>query len=741
MSEDTSAKRADRRRRTTRAGRRKPPRMPAGVAGDSWPPPSWPPEAGGDAALEGGGEGAAGEFDAADEALEGEDGLELEPLAEDEDSRSTVELHVTPLLTTPPPPAMDDEKTNPRVRLDEVERESERMARDSDSAPTHPQIKVAQLAGAQPDRTSSVVISRAQVISDAPPPPKVKIPPMPAAVAPPLPVEARDSVEARTQLPLTGGRLGIEPPPPSSGRLGVEPPPPVPGAFESEPLPDAMPALAASAPLATFESFEQTEPDAHTRWIEPAAREANEAPSAIEEVAASAATPSPAGEPPTLELELGDVPGITPQATAPEEARGEAPPAAERTAPQPEEPAAAAAAPALEAPAERAVGPGGDTELDDGGLQLVDVEDAEPDTGPRQSRVPPPPPPPAPNRVEAAGAISLPAPARADTGSRAKPPPPVTTRAAEPPAPKRPPPPPAPTVAKADEDRQKRKQVRQWWERFFSDDYLMTVLPPTPAQISRQVDFVEASLGLAKGATVLDVGCGLGLHSLELTRRGYLVVGLDLSLAMITRAAEASQEQGLKINFVHADIREMEFDGAFDGVICMGTTFGFFDDDANRDVLGRLHHALRPGGRLLLDLVNRDYVVGLQPNLVWFEGDDCVCMEESDFNYFNSRLTVKRTMMREDGRQSNAEYSLRLYSLHELGQLVQQLGFRVIEVSGQEAIRGAFFGAHSPRILMLAERRTQTRASTATHTEQGRPSLAFPADRNTGDPPKSPKPE
>jgi SAM-dependent methyltransferase len=334
--------------------------------------------------------------------------------------------------------------------------------------------------------------------------------------------------------------------------------------------------------------------------------------------------------------------------------------------------------------------------------------------------------------------------------NRGKPPPPAAPRAepaqapAQAPAAKRPPPPPGP--AKTDEDRQKRKQVRQWWERFFSDDYLMTVLPPSSAQIARQVDFIEASLGLSKGATILDVGCGLGLHSIELTKRGYLVVGLDLSLAMITRAAEAAQEQSLKINFVHADIREMEFDGAFDGVISLGTTFGFFDEEANRDVLARLLHALRPGGRLLLDVVNRDYVASLQPNLVWFEGDDCVCMEESDFNYFNSRLSVKRTMMREDGRQSNAEYSLRLYSLHELGQLMQQLGLRVIEVSGQEAIRGAFFGSQSPRILMLAERRVQARSSTSipierASAEQGRSSVAFPSERSSAEVIKPPRSE
>jgi 2-polyprenyl-3-methyl-5-hydroxy-6-metoxy-1,4-benzoquinol methylase len=318
--------------------------------------------------------------------------------------------------------------------------------------------------------------------------------------------------------------------------------------------------------------------------------------------------------------------------------------------------------------------------LDASGIQLMDDE-AELHTARSRTRSPPPPPPEVRSRPAPSGG----APAQA----RRPPPPPG-------------PPPQAPQL----EDRKARRQVRQWWERFFSEDYLMTVLPPTADQVAKQVDFIETSISVGKGGTILDVGCGLGLHAIELTRRGYLVVGLDLSLAMITHAAEAAQQQKLRLSFVHADIREMEFDGAFDGAICMGTTFGFFDEESNRDVLARLRQALKPGGRVLLDVVNRDYVTRFQPNLVWFEGDGCVCMEESEFNYFNARLNVKRTMMREDGHQSNAEYSLRLYSLHELGQLMQVSGFRVIEVSGQEAIRGVFFGAHAPRILMLAERRS-----------------------------------
>lgn len=253
--------------------------------------------------------------------------------------------------------------------------------------------------------------------------------------------------------------------------------------------------------------------------------------------------------------------------------------------------------------------------------------------------------------------------------------------------------------------REAKPRRRPWFETFFSDDYLRTVRPPTRKDIIRDCDFIEARLGLAAGATILDVGCGLGLHAIELTRRGFLVVGLDLSLPMLSRAGDEAQDERVKINFLHGDMREMTFDGAFDAVLCWGTTFGYFDDETNKRVVERLHRALKPRGVLLLDVVNRDYVIRSQPNLIWFEGDGCLCMEESKFNYFLSRLEVKRTVMLDDGRQREGVYTLRLYALHELGLLLHQQGFRVAEVSGWMATPGVFFGADSPRILILAERR------------------------------------
>ena len=68
-------------------------------------------------------------------------------------------------------------------------------------------------------------------------------------------------------------------------------------------------------------------------------------------------------------------------------------------------------------------------------------------------------------------------------------------------------------------------------------------------------------------------------------------------------------------------------------------------------------------------------------------------------------MKVKRTMMIDDGRSKEIEYSVRLYTLHELGKLLNEHGFRVAEVSGRIATPGVYFGAESPRTLILAEKR------------------------------------
>jgi SAM-dependent methyltransferase len=394
---------------------------------------------------------------------------------------------------------------------------------------------------------------------------------------------------------------------------------------------------------------------------------------------------------------------------------------------------------------------GGD--FDDRTVELRDDEDIEPaddiapvaaapQPAPAQRAAPPPPaaaphaapPPPAP--APHAAPPPAPAPHAAPPPApapHAAPPPAPAPHAAPPPAPApatpaeatqpgatpKPKPPPAPSGARAaaaavaaaaadpSQARPRKRRGKPWFEEIFDEDYLRTLPFLTPQATQLEAQFVMDSLAVAPGTQVLDVGCGYGRHAMELAARGYHVVGLDSSLPLLLRGADEAQRRGLTINFVHGDMRDMAFDGQFDGAYCLFSTFGYFDDETNKKTAANICRALKPGARCVFELLNRDYMIADLPLRVWWEGDGCVVLEEVDFNYFSSRIVSNRSVVFDDGRQLEQEISIRSFGLHELGKLLHSVGFRVVEVSGSMATKGRFFGAHSRDIVVVAERRVE----------------------------------
>jgi len=329
---------------------------------------------------------------------------------------------------------------------------------------------------------------------------------------------------------------------------------------------------------------------------------------------------------------------------------------------------------------------------------------------PRRSR-PPSVPPPLTSTTNPPGL-------QAAANAAAHPPPPPPAQHKSPPTP-----PPAPAAKKeAKETKEKDKappvgrtttndgklsppRGKAWFVDLFDEDYLRTLPFLTPQATQAEAEFVIDAMGLTPGAQVLDVGCGYGRHAMELAARGFHVVGLDLSTPLLIRGGEEAQRRGLQINFVRGDMRELDFESQFDGAYCLFSTFGYFDDETNKKTVANIARALKPGGRVMIEILNRDYVIADLPTRVWWEGDGCVVLEEVELNYFSSRIQVNRSVVFDDGRQLEQEISVRAYALHEVGKLMHAAGFRVLEVSGGYHTRGRFFGNQSRHIIVLAERK------------------------------------
>ncbi|RLB60008.1 MAG: hypothetical protein DRI90_14740 [Deltaproteobacteria bacterium] len=249
------------------------------------------------------------------------------------------------------------------------------------------------------------------------------------------------------------------------------------------------------------------------------------------------------------------------------------------------------------------------------------------------------------------------------------------------------------------------KQKKQpWWVLVFEDELVRTQDNPRKRDVEQETKFIEQSLRLERGSRVLDLACGPGVHAVELASRGYQMVGVDLSSTMLALANDYSAKRGTTVSFIQGDMRKLNLEDVFDGIYCWSSSFGYFDEAANLEVLKRVARALRTGGRFALDVTNRDFVAPRSPNMAWFEKPGCVCMDEMKFDFYTSRMITKRMVMFEEGRSTELEMSIRLYTLHELGKLLGKIGLKVIEVSGHRAHRTSYFGCESPRIIITSEK-------------------------------------
>ncbi|MGQ0640461.1 MAG: class I SAM-dependent methyltransferase [Gemmatimonadaceae bacterium] len=126
------------------------------------------------------------------------------------------------------------------------------------------------------------------------------------------------------------------------------------------------------------------------------------------------------------------------------------------------------------------------------------------------------------------------------------------------------------------------------------------------AQNEAEVAFIARQLPLASHPAILDLCCGPGRHAIPLAKLGYSVLGLDSNAAQIARAAAQAPPSA---EFQTYDIRDLaSLTGEFDGVINMWASFGYFDEATNFEILRQLATHLRPGGRAIIDVYNREHM-------------------------------------------------------------------------------------------------------------------------------------
>jgi SAM-dependent methyltransferase len=251
--------------------------------------------------------------------------------------------------------------------------------------------------------------------------------------------------------------------------------------------------------------------------------------------------------------------------------------------------------------------------------------------------------------------------------------------------------------------RSARASPRDWFTRFFDAGYVAELEDQKPpGQTRREVEFLLRSFRLPPGARILDVACGFGRHAAELSRRGFRVVGVDLSRTMVREARHRFRE-GPRLRFVQGDMRRLDYRAEFDAVICFYTSFGYFPRAQNEATLQRMACALKPGGRVLIDHRNPSHDAAL-PRRLWYRaGPRRLVLEDRRFDA-KTKVTRCTQLVVAAGRARAVQRRFRLqeFSLPEWRRMLGRAGLQLIRACAGYDGR-PYRPRASERLIVLAE--------------------------------------
>lgn len=237
-----------------------------------------------------------------------------------------------------------------------------------------------------------------------------------------------------------------------------------------------------------------------------------------------------------------------------------------------------------------------------------------------------------------------------------------------------------------------------FWETFapalFSSDRMLSA--------RQEVEQIVSLLELQPGVSICDLCCGVGRHSLELARHGLNVTGVDRTALYLEQAKKKTEAEGLNIRFIQEDMRSYCEPNAFDAVINVFTSFGYFEEAADdKRVIENVYKALKDSGKFLIDIMGKEVLARIFQEKRWREEDGVIVLEETklseDWSSVDSRWIIIK-----DGKQNECRISLRLYSASELCDLLKRCGFGQVDVYGD--LSGSPYDQTAKRLVVVAHK-------------------------------------
>jgi ubiquinone/menaquinone biosynthesis C-methylase UbiE len=241
------------------------------------------------------------------------------------------------------------------------------------------------------------------------------------------------------------------------------------------------------------------------------------------------------------------------------------------------------------------------------------------------------------------------------------------------------------------------------WDAFFSEFYLRAF-----ADAERNAEAQAQALAAAElsacppGGDMLDVPCGFGRHTVPLAAAGLKVVGVDRAETLLEEARRRAGH-GRWPKFVRADYRDLPFpDESFDAALNMFSSLGYLGDEEDTRALEQIGRVLRPGGRLVIDIMHRDRLVSSFSESDWHMlGEGRLLLEQRTFDPVSGVAQTTQTLIESTGERESRTFSIRVYTATELLAMLERAGFAETRCHGD--LQGGPFGPET-RLVVVARK-------------------------------------
>ncbi len=208
-------------------------------------------------------------------------------------------------------------------------------------------------------------------------------------------------------------------------------------------------------------------------------------------------------------------------------------------------------------------------------------------------------------------------------------------------------------------------------------------------ETEEQVDFLIKAMGLTGKERVLDLACGFGRHSLELARRGFSVVGVDITKEYVEDAVKQAEIENLDVKFLCMDIRDIYFCEEFDVVLNMADgAIGYLEnEEENLKIFDVISHALRHGGKHIMDIMNADYADTHFPCNLWDMGSGGITLSKFEWDKDSKIMLYGQNDFAYGDILSVPQFEkadpIRLYHLKEIEDIMSARNMRIRQVFGK----------------------------------------------------------